>query len=219
MRRPSSPQSASVAPPRRRPLDPSAAPPPKSAPPARGAPNRPVRAGPPGPAARRAPNTARRHRVALALVLTFVMLAAYGGYVLYDRVIKSDASTTASGNSFVASSERAMAQGGAIVAAGLEFRSLRESYVLRDQMTVMIDGVRTERANVESVLATTSGPRADTASAALQTMNELTTAMTQWRDAIFNLRFGGIDNTQAAIEGAIARLQQHIDAWNAQAES
>jgi hypothetical protein len=207
MRRPPSPSPAAVAPPpRRRPPGPSApSPRPLSPPPTAGAPR---------PAARRAPNVRRRRSIALAILLTVAALVAYGGYVLYDKLAGSDAPTAASGNGFVASTERATGDALEAIAMGLEFRSLRDSYVVRGDIDGMISSVRTERANVESVLATTAGPRADTVRATLQTLDELAIAMTQWRDAVFLLRFGNIDSSQAAIERAVVQLQQHVATWN-----
>jgi hypothetical protein len=47
-------------------------------------------------------------------------------------------------------------------------------------------------------------------------MSELQVAMGQWRDAIFLLRLDNVDDAQAAIDSAVAALQQQLDTWNQQ---
>ena len=100
---------------------------------------------------------------------------------------------------------------------GFNFHSLKDSYVLRNQFNTEINTIRTERANLEALLPNVLGPRADTVRASIQTMSELETALGQWRDTIFLLRLGNVDDAQSSIEGAVTQLQQQLDTWNSQA--
>ena len=189
----------------------------------RAAPPRPApRRAPTGPSAprpnaRRGPNHALRRSIALAIVLTLVILVGYGAYVAYDK-IRGDSSPTAAsdGTGYVASVETAMSHGQWAIGMGVNFHNLKDSYVLRNQFNNEINTVRTERANLEALLPNVLGARADTVRASIQTMSELETALGQWRDAIFLLRLGNVDNAQSEIASAVAQLQQQLDTWNSQ---
>jgi hypothetical protein len=102
---------------------------------------------------------------------------------------------------------------------GDNFHTLKDSYILRNQFNTEIETIRTQRANLDALLPNVVGPRADTVRASIQSMSELETAIGQWRDAIFLLRLGNVDDAQSAIESAVAQLQQQLDSWNSQASS
>ncbi len=146
-----------------------------------------------------------------------MILVGYGAYVAYDRVTSDSAPAVESGNGYVASVQTAISHGQWSVGVGLAFHNLKDSYVLRNGFNTEINNVRTQRANLESLLPNVLGARADTVRASIQTMSELETALGQWRDAIFLLRLGNVDDAQSSIESAVARLQQQLDTWNSQA--
>jgi hypothetical protein len=146
-----------------------------------------------------------------------VILVGYGAYVAYGELTGGDAPAGQSTDTYVASVERAASHGQWAIGMGLNFHNLKDSYVLRNQFNTEIDTVRTERANLEALLPNVLGPRADTVRASIQTMSELEAALGQWRDAIFLLRLGNIDDAQAAVESAVAALRQQVDTWNSQA--
>jgi hypothetical protein len=151
----------------------------------------------------------------LALVLTVVILIGYGAYAGYQKITGNDApAETPTG--YVASVQAAIAHGQWSVGMGLGFHSLKDSYVLRNAFNTEIDTVRAQQANLEALLPNVVGPRADTVRASIQSMNDLAAALGQWRDAIFLLKLGNIDTDQAAIESAVAALQQQLDTWNGQ---
>jgi len=112
-----------------------------------------------------------------------------------------------------------MSHGQWAIGMGVNFHNLKDSYVLRNQFNAEINTVRTQRANLESMLPNVLGPRADTVRASIQSMVALETALGQWRDAIFLLRLGNVDDAQSAIESAVAQLQQQLDTWNSQAST
>jgi len=150
-------------------------------------------------------------------VLTVLILAGYGVYVGYDKLIADGAPTADTGTGYVPSVESAIGHGQWSIEIGVGFHNLADSYVLRDDFNGEIQKVSAQRANLEALLPNVLGPRADTVRASIQTMSELETAIGQWRDAIFLLRLGNVDHAQAAIESSIAQLQQQLDAWNSQA--
>ena len=155
--------------------------------------------------------------VALAVLLTVVILVGYGAYVAYDKIRGDSTPAAQDSTGYVASVQTAMSHGQWAIGMGLNFHSLKDSYVLRSQFNTEINTIRTERANLEALLPNVLGPRADTVRASIQTMSELEAALGQWRDAIFLLRLGTVDNAQSAIESANAQLQQQLDTWNSQA--
>ena len=146
-----------------------------------------------------------------------MILVGYGAYVAYDKVTGDSAPAAESGNGYVASVQTAISHGQWSVGMGLGFHNLKDSYVLRNGFNTEINNVRAQRAHLESLLPNVLGPRADTVRASIQTMSELETALGQWRDAIFLLRLGNVDDAQSSIESAVARLQQQLDTWNSQA--
>ena len=148
-----------------------------------------------------------------------MILIGYGAYVAYDKITGDSAPAAASGDGYVASVQTAISHGQWSVGMGLGFHNLKDSYVLRNGFNTEINTVRTQRANLESMLPNVLGPRADTVRASIQTMTELETALGQWRDAIFLLRLGNVDDAQSAIESAVAQLQQQLDTWNRQAST
>jgi hypothetical protein len=150
-------------------------------------------------------------------VLTVVILVGYGAYVGYDKLKGNDTPAAETGTGYVASVQTAIAHGRWSIGMGLNFHNLKNSYVLRNELNTEIETIRTEQANLEALLPNVLGPRADTVRASIQSMSELQVAMGQWRDAIFLLRLGNVDDAQAAIESAVAALQQQLDTWNSQA--
>jgi hypothetical protein len=147
-------------------------------------------------------------------VLTVVILVGYGAYVAYDKIAADDAPTAESGTGYVASVQTAMSHGQWSLGMGISFHNLKDSYILRNGFNTEIDTVRAQRANLEALLPNELGPRADTVRASIQTMSELEAALGQWRDAIFLLRLGNVDDAQVAVENTVAELQQQLDTWN-----
>jgi hypothetical protein len=146
-----------------------------------------------------------------------VILVGYGAYVAYDKIFGDSTPAAQDTTGYVGSVETAISHGQWAIAMGLNFHSLKDSYVLRNQFNTEIETIRTQRANLEALLPNVLDARADTVRASIQTMSELETALAQWRDAIFLLRLGSVDDAQAAIESATAQLQQQLDTWNSQA--
>ena len=149
-------------------------------------------------------------------MLTVVILVGYGAYVGYDKLTGNDTPAAETGTGYVASVETAIAHGRWSIGMGLNFHSLKDSYVLRNQFNAEIDTVRAQQANLQTLLPNVLGPRADTVRASIQSVSDLQVALGQWRDAIFLLRLGNVDDAQAAIESAVAALQQQLDTWNSQ---
>jgi hypothetical protein len=178
-----------------------------------------ARPRPPRSTGRRGPNHALRRSIALAIVLTLVVLVGFGAYVAYDKVRGDDTAAVQDGTGYANSVQTAMSHGQWAIGMGVNFHNLKDSYVLRNQFNAEINTVRTQRANLESMLPNVLGPRADTVRASIQSMSELETALGQWRDAIFLLRLGNVDDAQSAIESAVAQLQQQLDTWNGQAST
>ena len=191
--------------------NPGKAAPPRPAP--RRAPARPPAAR---PNARRQPNHARRRTIALALLLTVVILVGYGAYAAYDKLTGDDAPTAQGSDGYLTSTQTAISHGQWSIAMGINFHNLKDSYILRNQFNTEIDTIRAQRASLEALLPNVLGPRADTVRASIQTMSELETAIGQWRDAIFLRRLGNVDDAQASIESAVGALQQQVDTWNSQ---
>jgi len=148
-----------------------------------------------------------------------VVLVGYGAYVAYDKIRGDSSAATQDATGYTGSVQTAMAHGDWAIGMGLNFHALKDSYILRNQFNTEIATIRTQRANLEALLPNVVGPRADTVRASIQSMSELETAVGQWRDAIFLLRLGNVDDAQSAIESAVAQLQQQLDTWNSQASS
>jgi hypothetical protein len=149
-------------------------------------------------------------------VLTLVILVGYGAYVGYDKLTGNDTPTAETGTGYVASMQTAIAHGKWSIVMGLGYHNLKNQYVLRNQLTTEIDTVRNQQANLEALLPNVLGPRADTVRASIQSMSDLQVAMAQWRDAIFLLKFGDVDDAEAAITSAVTALEQQLNTWNGQ---
>src|SRR4029450_13670271 len=78
------------------------------------------------------------------------------------------------------------------IGMGLAFHNLRDSYILRNDLNTEINTVRSQRANLESLLPNVLGPRADTVRASIQTMSELEAALGQWGGGSFPVSPGPI---------------------------
>ena len=154
--------------------------------------------------------------VALALLLTVVIVVGYGASVAYDKIRGDGAPAASDSTGYVGSVQTAMSHGQWVIGMGLNFHNLKDSYVLRNQFNTEMNTIRTQRSNLETLLPNVPGARADTVRASIQSMNDLETAVGQWRDAIFLLRLGNVDGAQSAIETAVAQLQQQLDTWNSQ---
>ena len=153
-------------------------------------------AGPTTPVAARSPSPS---------CLTILILVGYGAYVAYDKLTGDDIPAADAGGEYVGSVQTAMSHGQWSIGMGLNFHNLKDSYVLRNDFNTEINTVRAQRASLESLLPNVLGPRVDTVRASIQTMSELEAALGQWRDAIFLLRLGSIDDAQAAVESAVGR--------------
>lgn len=139
----------------------------------------------------------------------------YGGYVAFNKITGSGTTPAEATNGYAASTNRAMFAAGVAVGAGINLRNLKDQYEVRDVVNAQINIVRAERANLEQLLPTATAPHADTIRATMQSMDELMIAMAQWRDTIFNLRLGSVDNSQSAVESALAQIGQQLETWNA----
>jgi len=113
--------------------------------------------------------------------------------------------------------QTAIAHGKWSIVMGLGYHNLKNQYVLRNQLSTEIDTIHAQQANLEALLPNLVGPRSDTVRASIQSMNDLQVAMGQWRDAIFQLKFGNIDDAEAAITAAYTALEQQLNTWNGQA--
>ena len=145
-----------------------------------------------------------------------MILAGYGAYLAYDQLTGSDTPAAVSTTGYEATVERAIGAGEWSIILGLGFHNLKDSYVVRDQFNAEIQNIRNERANLESLLPNVLGPRSDTVRASIESLGELETAIAQWRDALFLLRFGNVDAAQDAIESANAQLTQQLETWKGQ---
>ena len=145
-----------------------------------------------------------------------MILVGYGVYVAYDKLTGGDTSAAQTTDDYVSSTHTAISHGRWSIAMGTNFHNLKDSYILRNQFNTEIDTVRAQRTNLEALAPNVLGPRADTVRASIQSMSELEAAIGQWRDAIFLLRLGNVDDAQASIESAVAALQQQVDTWNSQ---
>ena len=145
-----------------------------------------------------------------------MILVGYGAYVAYDKIRGDSTPAAVNSTGYAASVQTAIAHGQWSIGMGLGFHSLKYQYVLRNQFNTEIETVRTQQANLEALLPNVLGPRADTVRASIQSMSDLQVALGQWRDAIFLLHFGNVDAAQAAIESAVAALQQQLNAWTGQ---
>ncbi len=141
---------------------------------------------------------------------------AYGGYWLSGHVFGGGSTTASSaGGDVPGAIDRSIAAGFGAIGNGLGMRNLHDQYQVRDDIDRAIDTVRQERTTLDAAVGTVTGARADALSAAIFAEGALEAALGQWRDVIFNLRFGQIDQAQTAVADSLAALGKARDAWNA----
>lgn len=151
----------------------------------------------------------------LAAALTVVILLGSGGYAAWNALTGDTSTSDEASTAYVASTQRAIYYGASAVGLGLDVHIIKDLGIFQDSMNAAIDGVRAERTNLETLAATATGPRADILQSSIQAADSLESGMAQWRDAVFNLRLGGVDDAQSAIDSAVARLVADIDRWDA----
>ncbi|GMU77847.1 MAG: hypothetical protein AMXMBFR46_06450 [Acidimicrobiia bacterium] len=152
--------------------------------------------------------------MALAALLTIVVLAVYGGYLGWSALTGDD--TTAAvpeGNGFVASAGRAAASGREAIRLGIDHRRVDLQYDFYDAVSAEIDKVQAEQANLERLHARAASTRADILRSSIDATTQLATAMTKWRDAIFGQRLGNAAPAEAAIVSAITQLDADVGRW------
>jgi hypothetical protein len=148
--------------------------------------------------------------------VTVAVLLGYGGYAAWNALTGDSASSGgAASTAYVPSTQRAIYYGAGVVGLGLDVHILKDLDIFQDSVNRAIDGVRTERANLDALAATATGPQADILRSSVEATDTLESGMVQWRDAIFNLRLGGVDTAQSTIDSAVAQLAADIDRWNA----
>jgi hypothetical protein len=148
------------------------------------------------------------------LLLTLLVIAGYGAYAHFSA---GSTSTSASGpvssSDGAALMDHSVGAGFIAITLGLGERNLKDQYTVRDAINGQITSVRDDRAQLVALQGTTQGVRATALQTAIDASNRLETAMAQWRDALFNLRFGSIDSGQTAINSAMTDLAQARDSW------
>jgi hypothetical protein len=155
--------------------------------------------------------------VRVAAALTVVILLGYGGFVAWNAWSGggSDRSTQSEDTGYVGSTKRAIFFGALVLDQGVAVHHLDELAAFRYDADRHIEAVRAARAEVAALLPGTTGTRADILGSTVQAADELEVAMTQWRDAVYNLRFGSAPTARSAVESAIARLWSDLGRWEA----
>lgn len=149
----------------------------------------------------------------IAAVLTIMILGGYGAVTAWEQLADDGTPTEPTGRGFVASTTRAIQDGHAAILLGVNLRLLADVYHFRNDMDALIDGVRTERDNLERVANRSPAARALIARSAVDATTRLEFAMSQWRDAIFLTQLGRVDDAQAGIEAAVAQLEADRNRW------
>jgi hypothetical protein len=156
--------------------------------------------------------------VLLAAALTVVIVLGYGAYAGWNALTGggsgSDTEATAE-TGYLASVDRAMFFGGAVLGAGTDVRLVGDLGNFLDQANQAIYTVGVEQGNVDKAARNATGARADVLASTTQSLDNLRVAMIRWRDAVFNLRLGLVADAKADVESAIAQLRADAERWKA----
>ena len=154
----------------------------------------------------------------LAVALTMVIVLGYGAYTGWNALTGdssgSDTQTTAE-TGYLASVDRAMFFGGAVLGAGTDVRLVGDLGIFQDQANQAIYTVGVEQGNVDKAARNATGARADVLTSTTQSLDNLRVAMIRWRDAVFNLRLGLVADAKADVESAVAQLRADAERWKA----
>ena len=156
--------------------------------------------------------------MALAVALTVVAGLAFGAYRLFGADSGSSGSgsgASAAPGDVPATIDHSIGAAFGAIGTGLGMRNLADQYHVRDAIDVSIFVVGQDRVQLQTARKGLSGAQADAVDAALAAEDRLGAGLVQWRDALFNLRFGQVDPAQNAVNDAITALAAARDSWNA----
>lgn len=145
-----------------------------------------------------------------------MILVGFGGYSAWGALTGGDDAPPAAlptGTGYADSANRAAFHANVAILLGLNLRILKDAYRFQYDVNKEIEGLRAERANLERLATGATGARADILRSSIQATQTLETGMTQWRDAIFNLRLGAVEPAQSVIETGVAQLEASIERW------
>jgi hypothetical protein len=145
-----------------------------------------------------------------------LILIAYGGYTGWNALVGGGDKTESAlptGTGYAASAERARFNANIAIILGVNLRIVKDSGRFLQDVNRTIDGVRAERANMEKLATTATGPRADILRSSIEATRTMDTGMSRWRDAIYNLRLGGVDGAESMIRSGIAQIDTDLERW------
>jgi flavin-binding protein dodecin len=144
-----------------------------------------------------------------------VVLLGYGAYTAWNAWIADDpapTSVTATAD-YEGAVSQAMYFGGIAVGAGLDVHLMADLGTFVDTANRAIAIVEDQHTTLERLGRRETGARADLVASSLQSVDALSAAIAQWRDAVYNLRLARAAEARSAIDAATARLQADLDRW------
>jgi hypothetical protein len=168
----------------------------------------PVRtAGPP-------PSRRRRRGIVLAALLTLVVVVGYGGYLAWNALVGgSDDADAPAATGYEATVSQAIFLGGAVLGLGVDTHLLNDLGPFADATDRAVFTVGADRARLERLAQTAPRPEAEVIASTVQSMDALQDAMIEWRNAVFNVRLGSVDDAHDAIDDALERLRGDLERW------
>lgn len=161
----------------------------------------------------------------VAAVLTVVVLLGYGGYTAWNAVSGggdegATTPTAAAGDAdYETIVSTAIFLGAQALAQGADTHLAVDLGPFADGTDRAIFTIGADRARLARLARTAAAREADVIVSTEQSLDALQTAMVQWRDAVFNLRLGAVDDARAAVDSAIARLQGDLERWRSVSDS
>lgn len=152
-----------------------------------------------------------------AAALTTVILLGYGGYVAWNAVTdrgSSDPSPPAA-TGYRGAVDNALFVGTATLQRGLDVHLMSDLNPFYAAASEAISLVGADRARLAELATTATGEQADVIASTQQSLDALQEAMTEWRDAVVNLRLASVPDAHAGMDDALARLRSDIERWQA----
>ncbi len=154
----------------------------------------------------------------LASALTVAIVLGYGAYSGWNALTgggSDGGSETAGDAGYLTSVDRSIFFAGHVLGAGADVNLVGDLGLFQDAANLAIFDVGLEQGKLEKAARNATGARADVLTSTIQSVDNLRVAMIRWRDAVFNLRLGQVDDAKTEVQSAIARLQADAERWKA----
>ena len=145
-----------------------------------------------------------------------MIVLGYGGYTAWNAITGGGGSDSAeapapSGYEALVARDAFIAAG--LLSDGINVRLVGDLPGFLEAANRAIYTVGVDKVEMARLAGNASGAERDVMTSTQQSLDALQVAIIQWRDAVYNLRLGAVDDAKAAANAAIALLQSDVDRW------